>query len=91
MNLYRQLVPKTLRTQIRNSQDIFNDLKCFKKMEEFKKSKDITIIFVSHGLGQVESFCTRAIYINNHHLQYDGSPKTAVEKYTNHQTGQTVS
>ncbi len=30
---------------------------------------------------QVESFCTRAIYINSHHLQYDGSPKTAVEKY----------
>ena len=57
--------------------------KCFKRMEEFKKSKDITIIFVSHGLGQVESFCTRAIYINDHHLQYDGLPKTAVEKYIN--------
>ncbi len=47
----------------------------------FQKSKDITIIFVSHGLGQVESFCTRAIYINNHHIQYDGQPKLAIEKY----------
>ncbi len=56
--------------------------KCFAKMEEFKKSKDITIIFVSHGLGQVESFCTRAIYINNHQIQFDGEPSIAVEKYT---------
>lgn len=57
--------------------------KCFDKMKEFQKSKDITIIFVTHALAQVETFCTRAIYINDHHLQYDGSPKTAVEKYTN--------
>jgi ABC-type polysaccharide/polyol phosphate transport system ATPase subunit len=59
--------------------------KCFAKMEEFKKSQDITILFVSHSLGQVENFCTRCIYINNHHLQYDGQPKTAVQIYTNNQ------
>ena len=57
--------------------------KCFTKMEEFKKSQDVTIIFVSHGLGQVESFCTRAIYINNHQIQFDGSPKLAIKKYQN--------
>ena len=55
--------------------------KCFKRMEEFKKSKDVTIIFVSHSLGQVEKFCTRCLYINNHQVQYDGSPKIAIEKY----------
>jgi len=59
--------------------------KCFAKMEEFQKSKDITIIFVSHGLYQVEKFCTRAIYINDHHLQYDGSPKKATQTYTDNQ------
>jgi len=57
--------------------------KCFAKMEEFKKSKEITIIFVSHSLVQVEKFCTRAIYINDHKIQYDGTPSIAVEKYTN--------
>ena len=41
--------------------------KCFAKMEEFKK-KGITILFVSHALGQVENFCTKAIYINDHHI-----------------------
>ena len=55
--------------------------KCFKRMEEFKKSKDVTIIFVSHSMAQVEKFCTRAIYINDHHLQFDGKPKLAIEKY----------
>ncbi len=55
--------------------------KCFKKMEEFQKSKDITIIFVTHALAQVEKFCTRAIYINNHQIQYDGDTQKATKKY----------
>lgn len=55
--------------------------KCFAKMEEFKKSKDVTIIFVSHALGQVEKFCTRAIYINHHQVQFDGNPKIAIQQY----------
>jgi len=55
--------------------------KCFVKMEEFKKSKDITIIFVSHSLGQVEKFCSRAIYLNHHQVQYDGSTTEASKKY----------
>ena len=55
--------------------------KCFARMEEFKKSKEITIIFVSHSLGQVKKFCTRAIYINQHQIQYDGDTQKAVQKY----------
>jgi len=57
--------------------------KCFAKMEEFKKSRDVTIIFVSHSLGQVEKFCTRGIYINNHQIQYYGNASTAIQKYIN--------
>jgi len=55
--------------------------KCFAKMEEFKKSKDVTIIFVSHNMDQVEKFCTRAIYLNDHKIQYDGNPEESVKKY----------
>lgn len=55
--------------------------KCFDYMESLKKSKDVTIVFVSHGLGQVEKFCTRTIYINNHQIQFNGSPSQANQKY----------
>lgn len=55
--------------------------KCFDYMEQLKKSEDVTIVFVSHSLGQVEKFCTRAIYINDHKIQYDGTPAKANQKY----------
>lgn len=32
---------------------------------------------------KVEKFCTRAIYINNHKIQYDGTPQQATQKYLN--------
>jgi len=57
--------------------------KCFKRMEEFKAAEHITTVFVSHSLGQVEKFCERVIYLNHHQIQYDGDPKTAIEKYSN--------
>lgn len=56
--------------------------KCFAKMEEFKKN-GVTILFVSHSMGQVESFCTRAIYLNHHQIQFDGNPTIAIQKYSN--------
>lgn len=56
--------------------------KCFDRMEEFKKSQDITIIFVSHNLNQVEKFCSRAIYLNNHQIQFEGIPKKGIEIYS---------
>lgn len=59
--------------------------KCFKKMEEFKAAENVTTVFVSHSLGQVESFCTRVIYLNHHQIIFDGNPKTAIEKYLNDQ------
>ena len=55
--------------------------KCFAKMEEFKKSKDVTIIFVSHSPNQIKQFCTRAIYINQHQIQYDGDTQKAIQEY----------
>jgi len=55
--------------------------KCFKKMEDFQKSQEITIIFVSHSMDKVQSFCTRCIYLNDHRIQFSGSPSTAIKKY----------
>jgi len=55
--------------------------KCFAKMEEFKKSKEVTIVFVSHSPNQIKQFCTRAIYINDHKIQYDGDTQKAIKLY----------
>jgi len=54
--------------------------KCFAKMEEFKKA-GVTIILVSHALGQIQSFCTRAVYLNEHRIIMDGKVKQVLEKY----------
>jgi lipopolysaccharide transport system ATP-binding protein len=54
--------------------------KCFKRMEEFKKS-GVTIIFVSHNIKQVENFCTRVIYIKNHQIIEDGKPEIVCQHY----------
>ncbi len=54
--------------------------KCFAKMEEFKKN-GVTIIFVSHNLEQIKSFCNKAIYINHSNLIVQGDTKTVCQKY----------
>lgn len=58
--------------------------KCFKKMEEFKLN-GVTILFVSHSLGQVEKFCDRAVYINHHTVQMIGSSAEVCQKYQDEQ------
>ena len=54
--------------------------KCFAKMEQFKKD-GVTIIYVSHSMEQVKSFCNRAIYINHAKLIADGPVVEVVEQY----------
>lgn len=54
--------------------------KCFVKMEQFKKD-GVTIIYVSHSMEQVKSFCSRAIYIDHSKLIADGVADQVVEHY----------
>jgi len=61
--------------------------KCFNKMEEFKKN-GVTIIFVSHSLETIKSFCTKALYLNHHHLQSAGNTVEVCQKYIDDQTTQ---
>ena len=55
--------------------------KCFKKMEEFKKN-GVTILYVSHSLESIKSFCTRAIYINNSKIIADGDTESVCKEYS---------
>jgi len=54
--------------------------KCFAKMEQFKKD-GVTIIYVSHSMDSVKSFCNRAIYINHSKLISDGPASEVIDKY----------
>ena len=54
--------------------------KSFAKMNEFKK-RNATIIFVSHNLEAVETFCDRAIILNNGALTNDGKSSKIIKIY----------
>ena len=55
--------------------------KCFDRMEEFKKSKETTIIFVSHDLPRVKKFCSKVIFINHSKLISQGNSSININKY----------
>lgn len=54
--------------------------KCFKKMEEFKEN-NVTIVFVTHDMSTVESFCEKAIFINKGQVENIGDAKQIVREY----------
>ena len=60
--------------------DISFQLKCLKKIEDFKK-KNKTIIIVTHNLGDILESCTRAIIIDKGRKIFDGDTKKAVDTY----------
>jgi ABC-type polysaccharide/polyol phosphate transport system ATPase subunit len=56
--------------------------KCMDKMNQFKK-EGVTIVYVSHSMGQVQSFCDRVIYLRNGEIEADGLSKDVVSQYIN--------
>lgn len=54
--------------------------KCFKKIEDLK-AEGKTIVFVTHGMGSVRRFCTRAVWLHQGKIKLDGDVDTVIEKY----------
>lgn len=54
--------------------------KCFNKLREIK-AKGVTIVIVSHSLGQIEQICERSIWIHKGRIELDGSPYDVHQKY----------
>ena len=54
--------------------------KCFKKLEELKKS-DKTIVIVSHSLGAVKKLCDRAVWLYNGEIREDGPAEDVIKAY----------
>lgn len=54
--------------------------RCLRKLEELK-SRNVTILFVSHDLGLVKRLCHRAILMSQGRVLLDGSPNDVVNRY----------
>ncbi len=60
--------------------DLHFQAKCLEKLDEFKK-RQVTIILVSHSLGDVRSFCDRVIWLKDGKLAADGEPGFVISRY----------
>lgn len=69
--------------------DVFFQLKCFKKFDEFKKNGK-TILFVSHDLSSIEKYCDKAILLDHGRNVAEGTPIDIINKYKKIMTGMTV-
>lgn len=54
--------------------------KCYDYFEELKREQK-TVVFVSHDMGAVNRFCTKAIYVENGKLLREGSPSEITDLY----------
>lgn len=54
--------------------------KCFKKIEELK-AQGKTIVFVTHALGSVKRFCTRAVWLHKGIIKKDGEVNAVIDEY----------
>lgn len=55
--------------------------KCFEYFEELKQKKK-TVILVTHDMGSVKRFCTKAILIENGSIKASGAPEDIANQYT---------
>jgi teichoic acid transport system ATP-binding protein len=60
--------------------DLFFQVKCYKKFEEFKK-RGKTILFVTHDLGTIVKYCDRAMVLDRGKKLGEGSPREMVDLY----------
>ncbi len=55
--------------------------KCYQKMNEIKKKRDVAIIFVSHDLLSVEKFCNKGMFISNGKMKRYGEIHQVIQNY----------
>lgn len=60
--------------------DVFFRQKCYKHLEDLRR-KGVTIVLVSHGMGEVEQFCQRAELLDHGRVLFQGSAVETVKRY----------
>jgi len=61
--------------------DIAFQRKCYRRMEEMVSQGRQAVIFVTHDLHAVNKLCTRAIWLRDGHVEFEGPPPDVVERY----------
>ena len=61
--------------------DMHFQQKCFDVFNKYKDDKK-TVVLVTHDMGAVQKYCTRAIFINQGKIVADDGPGEVVAKYT---------
>ncbi len=61
--------------------DVFFQEKCERRIRQFIESGDVTVLFVSHSLEQVERLCTSCVWIEKGEQRMVGPTKEVCEAY----------
>ena len=54
--------------------------KCLQRLRAFREAGK-TILFVTHSLDQIESYCDRAIFLEKGKIAAEGTPADAIKAY----------
>lgn len=55
--------------------------KCLAKMREFTSGGERTILFVSHTLATIQSFCSRCLLLSGGRITSEGTPELVIKEY----------
>lgn len=55
--------------------------KCLAELTRLRDETDLTLVLTSHELDQVRTLCTRAIWLSDGCVEFDGSPDEASARY----------
>ena len=61
--------------------DVFFQQKCEERIQHFIESGNVTVLFVSHSMEQVERICQRAVWIEKGEQRMDGPVKDVCAAY----------
>ena len=61
--------------------DVFFQEKCERRIQSFIDSGNVTVLFVSHSMEQVQRICQRAIWIEKGQQRMDGPVEEVVRAY----------
>jgi lipopolysaccharide transport system ATP-binding protein len=60
--------------------DVFFRQKCYRRLEALRE-RGVSVVLVSHGMGDVEEFCDRALLLHRGHARFVGPGVEAVKRY----------